>query len=117
MDRCYYHAKIASFLEESDSHILGELTLHHGFDLNDAQRYAWLQQILLLKIWLTQVSGTIAFEYSIPRIGKRIDCVVLASGLIFAIEFKVGGRTYERYAIDQVLDYLRAIGMPDLSQT
>lgn len=105
MARCYYHTKIASFILESDSQILGELALHHGFDLNDAQRNAWLQQIALLKVWLAEIDGTIAFEYVIPRIGKRIDCIVLTAGLIFAIEFKVGEQKHQRHAIDQVMDY------------
>ena len=105
MARCYYHAEIANFILESDSQILGELAQRHGFDLNDAQRNAWLQQIALLKIWLAKTPETIAFEYVIPRIGKRIDCVVLTSGLIFAIEFKVGEYRHQRHAIDQVMDY------------
>lgn len=49
--------------------------------------------------------GGIAFEYTIPRMGRRIDCVVIFGGALFPIEFKVGESTYPRAAIDQVVDY------------
>ena len=34
--------------------------------------------------------GQIIFEYDIPRLGKRIDVVLLCRGIIFCLEFKVG---------------------------
>lgn len=49
--------------------------------------------------------GQVIFEYDIPRLGKRIDVVVLLRGLIFCIEFKVGERNVLQSNIEQVLDY------------
>ena len=49
--------------------------------------------------------GEILFEYSIPRMGKRIDVVLLIKHVIFVLEFKVGEKEFTSYAIDQVYDY------------
>ena len=66
---------------------------------------SWQTQIILLKTKLREVDGSLVFEYSIPRLGKRIDCVILSGGIVFAIEFKVGAHGFDAYAIDQVTDY------------
>ncbi|MFP5381927.1 MAG: DUF2075 domain-containing protein [Gammaproteobacteria bacterium] len=105
MSRAYYFKSIQGFLADSEAHILGELANRHEFNLEEQQRNAWRVQIEYAKCWLSTIDGHIAFEYSIPRMGKRIDCVVLSGAAVFAIEFKVGAATYERHAIDQVMDY------------
>jgi hypothetical protein len=105
MARFYYHNKIKEFLTASGSLIMGELVKGHEFSLEEQQRNSWNAQIALLKQWLKNTNGEIIFEYSIPRMGKRIDCVLLSGGIVFAIEFKVGANSYESHAIDQVMDY------------
>jgi hypothetical protein len=105
MSRCYYKANISTFLQAEDNQILGELARHHEFSLEELQRDSWLVQIHKLQEWLISVPGTILFEYSIPRMGKRIDCVILSQNIIFAIEFKVGADAYLSHQIDQVIDY------------
>src|SRR5262249_34662721 len=54
---------------------------------------------------LRDITGTILFEFSIPRMGRRIDAVVLTGPIVFVLEFKVGASSFERAAIDQVWDY------------
>ena len=49
--------------------------------------------------------GSVFFEFSVPRLGKRIDVLVLIHHVIFVIEFKVGEIQFNRYAVDQVWDY------------
>lgn len=49
--------------------------------------------------------GYIIFEYTIPRIGNRIDNNIIYKGIIFLLEFKVGEKKYPSYAIEQVTDY------------
>ncbi|MHC4233006.1 MAG: DUF2075 domain-containing protein, partial [Planctomycetota bacterium] len=44
-------------------------------------------------------------EYSIPRMGKRVDNILLIDGIVFVLEFKVGEESYPLYALDQALDY------------
>jgi hypothetical protein len=51
------------------------------------------------------LGGTILLEYSIPRMGRRIDAVLLMGPVVFAIEFKVGEARFDRGAIEQVWDY------------
>lgn len=105
MSRYYYKNDICRFLFASPNLILGELASHHEFSLEEQQKNSWIEQIKLLQKWLNKISGIIIFEYSIPRMGKRIDCVIISGGYIFAIEFKVGATSYEKHAISQVTDY------------
>ena len=104
--RAYYTADRATFLRDSDSHILGELTRWHSFDLDPGQKGAWLRQILIMRDALdAQPDFTLYFEFSIPRMGKRADAVLVIADCIFVIEFKVGSDQFDRHAIEQVEDY------------
>ena len=105
MSRFYYKNNIMDFLIESPDFILGKLTTIHEFSLEEQQKNSWIEQINVLQIWLKETAGEIIFEYSIPRMGKRIDCVIVSGATVFAIEFKVGAQSYERQAIAQVTDY------------
>ena len=106
MERFFYQNNIVSFLADSDNAILGALTKNNTFDLIDLQRNAWLYEISFLKNLLRdEKSGHIIFEYSIPRLGKRIDVVLLLHGIVFALEFKVGADEYLRQDLEQVWDY------------
>ena len=105
MSRFYYKNKIADFLVESTASILGELVAKHEFALEEQQKNSWITQIDLLKIWLKDTACEIIFEYSIPRMGKRIDCVIVSGKTIFSVEFKVGAQSFENHAINQVTDY------------
>jgi len=44
-------------------------------------------------------------EFNIPRMGRRIDAVLVVGPVVFVIEFKVGESNFERAATDQVWDY------------
>lgn len=107
MKRSYYANTIKQFLQDSDSSILGELVRHHEFALEDLQRNAWISQIQILKqLYAGHTENAfILFEYAIPRMGKRVDVVLLIKGSVFVIEFKVGEKKYSNYAIEQALDY------------
>jgi len=106
MSRAYYSAKIEDFLNEHPNSILGNLAKNHHFDLDQSQKKAWIDQITLLQRELSTInSGHIFFEYSIPRIGKRVDCILLIQDTVFVIEFKVGSNSFDCHAIDQTLDY------------
>jgi hypothetical protein len=106
MKPAYYQAPLAAFLRADPSAILGELAKSHGFALENQQRDAWLYQISVMKRALARLGeGYILFEFSVPRLGKRSDVVLLIRGLIVVIEFKVGATIFERRAIEQVHDY------------
>ena len=102
----YFEADLATFCLANENEVLGELTAQHSFALENQQRYAWQQQITFLQAALASIAnGRIYFEFSIPRMGKRADVVVLARGVVFVIEFKVGSTTFDRADLEQVHDY------------
>ena len=106
MGRAYYSKELQDFLTDNNNRILGELTSNHQFALEEQQRNAWIQQIQILKNELHDLnSGHIMFEYAIPRMGKRVDVILIYEGIVFVIEFKVNEEKYLRGDIDQCLDY------------
>jgi hypothetical protein len=105
MKREYYSDTIANFLTTTPNEILGELVKNHEFALEQTQRDTWLEEIYILQNTLQPYTGSIYFEYSIPRMGKRIDVVLVTGSTIFIIEFKVGEHEFTTHAIDQVWDY------------
>jgi len=105
MNRAYYSDSIKNFLILSPEAIIGEIALNNEFSLEQTQKDAWLTQIIILKELLPPYKGSIYFEYSIPRMGKRIDVLIITGAIIFILEFKVGENEYQAYAIDQVWDY------------
>jgi hypothetical protein len=86
---------------------LGSLAENNSFSLETTQRDAWLEEIQILKRVLRPYRdrGRVYFEYSIPRLGRRIDAVALIDQAVLVIEFKVGEREFPAYALDQVWDY------------
>ena len=106
MQRSYYSARIREFLDEKPETLLGKLMVSDEFSTTDLQKNAWRKEIDILQDQLRSVeNGDIAFEYTIPRMGHRIDVVCIIHGLIFLLEFKVGDREYRKSTADQVMDY------------
>jgi hypothetical protein len=107
LSRAYYSKQIHDFLLEQMESILGTLTRnHHHTTLKDLEINAWIEQIKILKQQLSGLKdGHILFEYSIPRMGKRVDNILLMEGIVFVLEFKIGENHFPLYALDQVLDY------------
>ena len=105
MKRAYYSSSITTFCDQEPDQILGQMTQEHAFDLSMLQRDAWVEQTRLLKDVLSDYIGNIYFEFSIPRMGRRVDVVVIIESVIFVIEFKVGSKSYENADRDQVTDY------------
>ena len=109
MKRAYYEATLIKFLQSSEDEILGELARNNQYTLEDLQRNAWMAQVQILQQGLKQFkdypTAHIALEYSVPRMGKRVDVIVFINGIVFVLEFKVGDKDYKRYAVDQVVGY------------
>ena len=105
-NRAYYEAPATLLARTPISSILGSLVSHHHFEVDLKQRDAWVEQIEDLKELAVAIPEVHFFlEFAIPRMGKRADVIVLAHGIVFVLEYKVGAREYARSAIDQVLDY------------
>ena len=105
MNRYYYSDRIEQFLQTDTTHLIGILAENSEFEILVTQRNAWREQIAILKATLQGFSGQILFEYSIPRMGARIDVVLLIGACLFVLEFKVGETEYSAHAMDQVWDY------------
>jgi len=105
MKREYYSASIVDFRNTEPDSILGGLTRSNPFALDPTQLNAWLEEISILQEVLTDREGRIYFEYAIPRMGKRIDVILLIGPVIFVLEFKVGESMFSTSALDQVCDY------------
>ncbi len=105
MKREYYSNSIAIFIKSDMDEIIGKLTRNSDFDLGQNQRDAWIEEINVLQKVLASYSGSIYFEYSIPRMGKRIDIILIIEQVIFILEFKVGDKEFSSSAVDQVWDY------------
>jgi Uncharacterized conserved protein (DUF2075) len=103
--RAWYSAPITEFLESSADVVFARLSANSQFSILTTQSDAWLAQIHLLQQELIGLSGSILLEFTIPRLGRRIDVVVLVGPVVFAIEFKVGEQEHDRAALDQVWDY------------
>lgn len=105
--KAYYSATIREFMQQSTNEILGII---HSNDIaaetTIQQENAWEIEIEILKNQLERDwIGRIIFEYTIPRIGKRIDAVVLYKSIVFLLEFKCGDTEYRQATYDQVYDY------------
>lgn len=106
--RSYYaRATVAELLAADPAQLYSHLFQHAEFDIVLPQRDAWISQLEILKGALANVdhSAYLFFEFSVPRVGKRIDAVLIINDLVIVIEFKVGADKFPSYAIDQVWDY------------
>lgn len=111
MTRCLYHASIHEFLQLSPEALLGTfVNNYHGVAMTTTNE-AWADEIHIMQEVLLpwkDEDGQVIFEYDIPRLGKRIDVVLLLRGLIFCLEFKTRQEAKKenmRSYIEQVLDY------------
>jgi hypothetical protein len=103
--RFWYGASIGEFVVSAPTAILGEIARYCEFAVIPTQRDAWLAEVALLQSELRGLDGSLFFEFSIPRMGRRIDVVLIIGPVIFAVEFKVGEGAFERSAVEQVWDY------------
>jgi hypothetical protein len=103
--RAWYGSSIDEFHRCSSDEILGALATNSEFAVEPTQRDAWLEQIVILSNQLIGIAGDLFLEFNIPRMGKRIDAVVIVGPVVFAIEFKAGADTFDRAAVEQIWDY------------
>ena len=104
--RCLYNSNFNEFIREDSKTVLGILCDNYHGDAMTTTREAWKDEISIMQETLSQYkNGQIIFEYDIPRLGKRIDVVLLLGGIVFCLEFKVGESKILEADIDQVFDY------------
>ena len=108
MSRCLYNSSFAEFINTNDNAVFGTLCDNYHGEALTTTREAWKSEISIMKGIVSKYQykdGRIIFEYDIPRLGKRLDVVLLLEGIIFCLEFKVGESRILEADIDQVLDY------------
>jgi hypothetical protein len=113
MSAPWYADTLHDFLHHDDHAIIGSLGAAAHGPVEQTQIEAWRQEIGILKKVLGKrpespslnQPGYIIFESPIPRMGSRIDAVLLFPSVIVVIEFKVGERSVSSQARDQVWDY------------
>ena len=107
-NRCLYTASFHEFIGTAPLAIIGALHSNYHGDALTTTDEAWMGEIELLQQVLApwkDEKSQIIFEYDIPRLGKRIDVVLLLRGIIFCLEFKVGQKDALQADVEQVMDY------------
>ena len=92
--RSYYSATLVEFCAADRDEIFARMARQNDFDLTGTQRGAWLEQVEVLQRVLARHTGAIYLEFTIPRMGRRIDALVIIGPVIFVLEFKVGEETF-----------------------
>lgn len=106
--RCLFNSDFSLFLYKDIDSVFGALCDNYHGDALTTTRESWKSEIGIMRDVVSKLNdqdGQIIFEYDIPRLGKRIDLVLLYRGIVFCIEFKVGESRILEGDIDQVLDY------------
>lgn len=102
-----YGKPISDFLIDDASSIIGELTQRSAFNVDQTQVAAWKGSIECLREALAPwgSEGRLFLEFDVPRLGRRIDAVLVLRHAVFVIEFKVGAKEFLAADLDQVVDY------------
>ena len=106
MYRTYLSIDAGDVHSRTDNDLFGQLALKLPFALEPTQSAAWEYQIQHLRQLAAKLPKAHFFmEFLIPRMGRRADLIVLHSGVIFVIEYKLGARQFDRSGLDQVYGY------------
>lgn len=106
MNRADYQGSAQAFGAASTDAILGSLTSNASFDVDLKQINAWKRTIEDLKGAIATLPTAYVFlEFRIPRMGRRADAIVVNSGCIFVIEYKVGSELFGPSEVDQTQGY------------
>ena len=104
--RAYYSSNVDVFRQTGTDAIVGTLASHSGPNVTLEQKEAWKEEIDILKEEIGSLgSGHIFLEFTIPRMGKRADAILVFAGTIFVMEFKVRESTYRTADKEQCEDY------------
>jgi len=92
--RSYYSGTLTEFCAADPNEIFARMARRNDFDLTGTQRDAWLEEAEVLRRVLARHTGAIYLEFTIPRMGRRIDALVIIGPVIFVLEFKVGEQIF-----------------------
>lgn len=101
----YFEASVSDFLKKSDNEVLGEMARRSPYPLTTEAISAWSAQLPIIRDAVEGYDGTVFFEFDIPRLGSRVDCVLITGGAVISVEFKVGAKQFHREDYNQAWDY------------
>ena len=94
MPNFQYADTISGFLSKSEGEIVHILTENNEFSsIRRTTMDSWHEEVRTIRKALSEYkeeNGFVAFEYTIPRVGGRIDCIIGLRGILFVLEFKTG---------------------------
>lgn len=107
MGRALFSIQTAAFTRESISDLQKHLRSVAPPEQTAEQHSAWDETIVVLHHVLTrlEMDGHLFFEFAVPRLGSRIDVVLVMKHVVFVLEFKTGTGNTSAAAVDQVMDY------------
>ena len=105
IQRAWFNRPISDFLNLSDDVVQAELFRNSSFSIQTSQRDAWIEEIRILRSALIGKMGHLFIEFIIPRMGRRVDAIIVINGILIVVEFKIGETDYHQSDIDQVTDY------------
>jgi hypothetical protein len=124
LNAAFYAAPVSEFLAASDEEAYAPLAAPKGYTLAPEQLSAWHLQLPVLRAALADEKGDshlfrggkggchlfhpapwIHLEFDIPRLGRRVDAVLVTQKCVIPIEFKVGAKKFERLDYEQAWDY------------
>ena len=110
LNAAFYADSVAAFLRASDDEVYAPLASPHGYTLAPEQLSAWRLQLPVLRAALATLAAPAAdapwihLEFDIPRLGRRVDAVLVTPSCVIPIEFKVGAKKFERLDYEQSWD-------------
>ncbi|VFR74872.1 FIG01059588: hypothetical protein [plant metagenome] len=106
MNRAYLSLRAHDVATFNNDELFGRLASNFPFALEPEQRAAWYFQIQHLRELARELPDAHAFmEFLIPRMGRRVDLILLTNGIVFVIEYKLGARQFDRSSLNQVYGY------------
>jgi hypothetical protein len=116
LNAAFYADSVDAFLRASDDEVYAPLTSPHGYTLAPEQLSAWRLQLPVLRAALADFAARaeadptapapwIHLEFDIPRLGRRVDAVLVTSTAVIPIEFKVGAKKFQQADYEQAWDY------------
>ena len=118
LNAAFYADSVAAFLRASDDEVYAPLASPHGYTLAPEQLSAWRLQLPVLRAALADFAARAAaeaadpaahapwlhLEFDIPRLGRRVDAVLVTSTAVIPIEFKVGAKKFQQADYEQAWD-------------
>jgi len=111
---CWWFSRFSDFRSATTKNVIDRLIARanrSGLDATAQSRSAWFVTKAALDRCYDNLTTPekedwwIGLEFEIPRVDKRVDCVVLTKSCIIVIEFKTGENRSQRAAEFQVSDY------------